>query len=126
MDPDTQCFMAMTKGDGADPTSARPAWIPPLLGALENVNGNDHPKVLKAQLQGICPASLGAWKGQVERKNHRDLLQRKFLWVSKQWVYCDIFLGVTAGLAQPGEELKFCLKELCTFLAPGKRKCLGT
>lgn len=36
----------------------------------------------------------------------------------------DIFLGATAGLAQSGEELKFCYKELCTFLAPGKRKCL--
>lgn len=26
----------------------------------------------------------------------------------KQWFYSDICLGATAGLAQPGEELKFC------------------
>lgn len=64
------------------PQLAKPGF-PPLLGALENVNGNDPPTSLKAQLQGSCPVSLGVWKRQVEIENHRDLLQRKPLWVSK-------------------------------------------
>lgn len=88
MDPDTGYFMTPTKtslGRGglvSDPTSTSQTWIL-LLGTLENVDGNDRPTVLKAQLEGISPASLRAGKKQVEMENHGELLQRKLLRVPK-------------------------------------------
>lgn len=91
MDPATgYCVTPTNKGRDqsgemvliSDPTSASQTWIL-LLGALENVDGNDHPTVLKAHLEGISPASLRAGKRQVEIENHGELLQRKLLQVPK-------------------------------------------
>lgn len=92
MDPDTGYFVTpANKGRDqcgemvlvSDPTSASQIWILLLLGALENIDGNDHPTVLKAQLEGISPASLRAGKRQVEIENQGELLQRKLLRVPK-------------------------------------------
>lgn len=81
--------------------------------------------LLCVQVQRISAASLRTGKRQVKVEEHRVLLQRMLLWVPKAVAFAvTFFLGATAGLAQSGEEQNFCYKELCTFLAPGKRKCL--
>lgn len=74
------------------PTSAGQTWILLLIRALENVDGNDHPTVLKAQLKGISPASLRAGRRQVETGNHGELLQRKLLCVPKAVGFTVTFL----------------------------------
>lgn len=74
------------------PTAAGQTWILLLTGALENVDGNDHLTVLKAQLEGIPPASLRAGRRQVEIENHGEFLQRKLLCILKAVGFTVTFL----------------------------------
>lgn len=127
MDPDTGCSMTPTTSKGrdqsvemvlgSDPTSASQTWIRPLLSALESVDGNAHPTVLEARLEGTSPASLRAGERQVEMmENHGELLQRKLCRVPKAVGFAvTFFLEPQLDLHNQGRNWNFVKRSRAHF-----------